>query len=74
MSAPNSVNSILAVFQDSDQVLTGEKLANAKVRATIVGQGAAKKSSYSSSSAKKQYKRTIGHRQDYTLKVPEIVA
>ena len=75
VGAELELNSILAVFQDSDQVLTGEQLANAKVRATIVEHGRGDKIRVFKFKRKKQYKRTIGHRQNYTaVKVTEIVA
>ena len=75
VGAELELNSILAVFQDSDQVITGEQLANAKVRATIVEHGRGEKIRVFKFKRKKQYKRTIGHRQNYTaVKVTEIVA
>jgi large subunit ribosomal protein L21 len=69
------LNSVLAVFKDADQLISGEQLANAKVRATIVAHGRGEKIRVFKFKRKKQYKRTIGHRQNYTaVRVDEIVA
>jgi large subunit ribosomal protein L21 len=69
------LHTVLAVCKDPDQMLTGEQIANAKVLATIVGHGRSEKVRVFKFKRKKQYKRTIGHRQDYTtVKVTEIVA
>ncbi len=66
--------SVLAVFPDEGGVLTNDQLANAKVVATVTGQDRAKKVIVFKFKRKKQYKRTIGHRQHYTeLRVNEIV-
>jgi large subunit ribosomal protein L21 len=67
--------SVLAVFKDDGQVLTASELDNAKVMATVTDQDRAKKVLVFKFKRKKQYKRTIGHRQHYTeLKVTDIVA
>ena len=69
------LNNVLAVAKDQDQMLTGSELANAKVLATIVGHGRGDKIIVFKFKRKKQYKRTIGHRQNFTrLKVTSIVA
>jgi large subunit ribosomal protein L21 len=69
------LHSVLAVQKDPDQLLTGEQVANAKVLATIIAHGRGEKVRVFKFKRKKQYKRTIGHRQDYTaVKVTEIVA
>ena len=57
---------VLAVFGDDQQLLTGDKIANAKVKATISGNDRAEKILVFKFKRKKQYKRTIGHRQNYT--------
>ncbi len=57
---------VLAVFGDDSQVVTGDKLANAKVTATIAGNDRSPKVVVFKFKRKKQYKRTIGHRQNYT--------
>lgn len=64
----------IAVFAD-EQVRTGTGIGDAKVVATVALQDRAKKVLVFKFKRKKQYKRTIGHRQDFTrLKVDEIVA
>ncbi len=68
------LNSIVAVFKDADQVVAGPGLGGARVLATIVGHGRGEKVRVFKFKRKKQYKRTIGHRQDYTkVKVTDIV-
>lgn len=58
---------VLAVFQDTEQrMLAGSQLSGAKVRATVTGHGRGDKVIVFKFKRKKQYKRTIGHRQDYT--------
>ena len=65
---------VLAVFKDGE-ALTESQLANAKVVATITANDRAKKIVVFKFKRKKQYKRTIGHRQHFTeLRVNEIVA
>jgi large subunit ribosomal protein L21 len=62
----------LAVFQDGGDVLAGP--AAGKVKATILGNGRGKKVLVFKFKKKKQYKRTRGHRQDFTeVKVGEIL-
>jgi large subunit ribosomal protein L21 len=68
------LHSVRVVFKDPDQVITGEQLANAKVIATIVAHGRGEKIRVFKFKRKKQYKRTIGHRQNFTaVKVTDIV-
>jgi large subunit ribosomal protein L21 len=65
---------VLAVSQD-DRLLTGDAVKSAKVTGTIEKQGRADKIIVFKFKRKKQYKRTIGHRQNFTrVKVEEIVA
>jgi len=65
---------VLAVSQD-DQLLTGEAVKSAKVKGTIEGHGRGDKIIVFKFKRKKQYKKTIGHRQNFTrVKVEEIVA
>ena len=65
---------VLAVFQDDNQVLAGADAGTAKVRATITGAGRGDKILVFKFKRKKQYKRTQGHRQDFTeVTVGEIV-
>jgi large subunit ribosomal protein L21 len=63
----------LAIFQDGGELLAGADAG--KVKATIVANGRGKKVVVFKFKHKKQYKRTQGHRQDFTeVKVGEIVA
>jgi large subunit ribosomal protein L21 len=63
----------LAIFQDGGELLAGADAG--KVKATIVANGRGKKIVVFKFKHKKQYKRTQGHRQDFTeVKVGEIVA
>ena len=65
---------VLAVVKDSGEVLTEDQLADAKVIATVQDHDRAKKIIVFKFKRKKQYKKTIGHRQHFTeLKVNEIV-
>lgn len=57
---------VLAVVGDDQQLLTGDRLSSAKVRATITANDRAAKVLVFKFKRKKQYKRTIGHRQNYT--------
>src|SRR5437660_368758 len=78
---PNEVGSqvelgrVLAVMHDSNELVTGADLGQAKVTATVASHGRADKVVVFKFKRKKQYKRTIGHRQNYTeLKIDEISA
>lgn len=65
---------VLAVFQDDGQLLTESELTGAKVVATVTRNDRAKKVLVFKFKRKKQYKKTIGHRQDFTeVKVDSIV-
>ncbi len=66
---------VLAVMNDSNELLTGQALGEARVTGTIAGHGRGDKVIVFKFKRKKQYKRTIGHRQNYTqVKVSEILA
>ncbi len=66
---------VVAVAQPEGQLLVGRETAGATVRATIKGHGRGGKVTVFKFKRKKQYKKTIGHRQDYTeVVVNEIVA
>jgi large subunit ribosomal protein L21 len=66
---------VLAVFGDGGEVLAGPETAGHRVTGTITANGRGKKVLVFKFKRKKQYKRTIGHRQDYTeVRVGEIVA
>ena len=61
---------VKAAFNDSGELLTG-----GSVKATIVGNGRGDKVLVFKFKRKKQYKKTIGHRQSFTeVKVGDIVA
>ena len=65
---------VLAVV-DGDSVRTGPDTENSRVKGTIVAHGRGAKTLVFKFKRKKQYKRTIGHRQNYTrVAVNEIVA
>ncbi len=65
---------VLAVV-DGDSVKAGPEAGSAKVRGTIVSHGRGVKTIVFKFKRKKQYKRTIGHRQNFTrVQVNEIVA
>jgi len=55
-----------AVFNDEGGLVAGADLGQATVKGTIVGEGRGKKLLVFKFKRKKQYKRTIGHRQDFT--------
>jgi large subunit ribosomal protein L21 len=66
---------VLTVVNDSNEVVTGAALGEARVKGTISGHGRGDKVIVFKFKRKKQYKRTIGHRQNYTeVKVSEILA
>jgi large subunit ribosomal protein L21 len=61
---------VKAAFNDGGELVTG-----ATVRATILGEGRGDKVIVFKFKRKKQYKKTIGHRQNFTeLRVGEIVS
>ena len=65
----------LAVFKDGGELVAGADAGSVVVKGTIVASGRAKKVLVFKFKRKKQYKRTIGHRQYFTeLRVNEIVA
>jgi len=60
------VGRVLAVSPESGNILTGSEIANAKVEATILEHGKERKILVFHYKAKKQYKKTQGHRQQFT--------
>ena len=65
----------LAVVREAGDVVTGGSLSAAKVKGTITNHGRADKVIVFKFKRKKQYKRTIGHRQNFTaIKIDEISA
>jgi large subunit ribosomal protein L21 len=57
---------VLAVAKDTGEVLAGQAASAARVSGTILGEGRARKVTVFKFKRKKQYKRTTGHRQNYT--------
>ena len=71
--AQGEIEAVLAVSPEEGTVLTGEKIAQAKVEATILGHGRSPKVLVFHYKRKKQYKKTHGHRQNFTqLRVDKI--
>ncbi len=65
---------VLAVSNDSNELVLGEALQNARVRGKIAAHGRGDKVLVFKFKRKKQYKRTIGHRQNYTrVQIEEIL-
>ena len=66
---------VLAISNDSNELVLGDALKSARVRGKISAHGRGDKILVFKFKRKKQYKRTIGHRQNYTrVEVQEIVA
>jgi large subunit ribosomal protein L21 len=66
---------VLAFSKDSGELIVGKDAEAAKVKASIEAQGRGEKLLVFKFKRKKQYKRTIGHRQDLTtVKISEILA
>ncbi len=66
--------SVLAIGPDGGDLRTGDALGGAQVKGTIQSQGRGDKVLVFKFKRKKQYKRSAGHRQDYTrIKVTDIV-
>jgi large subunit ribosomal protein L21 len=66
---------VLAVSNDANEMVVGDALKSARVRGRIAAHGRGDKVLVFKFKRKKQYKRTIGHRQNYTrVEVREILA
>lgn len=66
---------VLAFSNGSGEVVAGEAAGSAQVKGTIESHGRGDKVIVFKFKRKKQYKRTIGHRQNFTaVKIDEIVA
>ncbi len=66
---------VLAISNDSNELVIGDALKSARVRGKIAAHGRGAKILVFKFKRKKQYKRTIGHRQHYTrVEVQEILA
>ncbi|MDQ2898871.1 MAG: 50S ribosomal protein L21 [Acidobacteriota bacterium] len=61
-----AIGRVLAIFKDEGDMLLGSGVGGATVNATVSGHDRAKKILVFKFKRKKQYKRTQGHRQDYT--------
>jgi large subunit ribosomal protein L21 len=66
VGAEVELSGLLAVANDDGQFLTGSDVSGAKVVATVSGHGRGEKILVFKFKRKKQYKKTIGHRQNYT--------
>jgi large subunit ribosomal protein L21 len=65
---------VLAISSDSNELVFGDDLKSARVTGKIAAHGRGDKVLVFKFKRKKQYKRTIGHRQNYTrVKVEEIL-
>lgn len=66
---------VLAISNESNELVLGDALKSARVRGKIAAHGRGDKVLVFKFKRKKQYKRTIGHRQNYTrVEVQEILA
>jgi large subunit ribosomal protein L21 len=84
VGAEVTLGKVIALFKDggagegedsSGNLLMGEKAGDARVNATISAQDRADKILVFKFKRKKQYKRTQGHRQDYTeVRIRDIVS
>jgi len=75
VGAEVALGKVLAVFPDGGTLLTGDNAAAARVNATISAHDRDEKILVFKFKRKKQYKRTYGHRQDFTeVRIRDIVA
>jgi large subunit ribosomal protein L21 len=66
---------VLAFFNDNNEMVVGENADSIKVNATVEDHDRAKKILVFKFKRKKQYRRTQGHRQDYTeVRIRDIVS
>jgi large subunit ribosomal protein L21 len=66
---------VLAISNEDNELVVGDAVKTARVRGKIAEHGRGDKILVFKFKRKKQYKRTIGHRQNYTrVQVQEIVA
>lgn len=67
------IDQVLMVVDGGNVTLGAPLVAKASVKATVLAQDRAKKTTVFKKKRKKQYRRTVGHRQDFTeLLVNEI--
>jgi large subunit ribosomal protein L21 len=70
-----ALGKVLALFQDGGELKTLDQVGGARVNATIAAHDRGDKILVFKFKRKKQYKRTQGHRQDYTeVRIRDIVA
>jgi len=70
-----ALGKVLAVFNDGGELALGDKVAAAQVNATVTAHDRGDKILVFKFKRKKQYKRTQGHRQDFTeVRIRDIVA
>ncbi len=75
VGAEVALGRVVALFRDGGDLITGESAGAVKVNATVSAQDRGEKILVFKFKRKKQYKRTQGHRQDYTeVRVRDIVA
>jgi large subunit ribosomal protein L21 len=66
---------VLAISNEANELVVGDAVRTARVRGKIAEHGRGDKILVFKFKRKKQYKRTIGHRQNYTrVEVQEILA
>ena len=66
VGAEIEMGGLKAISTDDGRMLLGDDVANAKVTATVTGHDRGPKTIVFKFKRKKQYKRTYGHRQNYT--------
>jgi large subunit ribosomal protein L21 len=70
-----ALGKVLALFNDGGEMAIGDGATDARVNATITAHDRGDKILVFKFKRKKQYKRTQGHRQDYTeVRIRDIVA
>jgi len=70
-----ALGKVLAVFPDSGALVSGDGASSARVNATVSAHDKGDKILVFKFKRKKQYKRTQGHRQDFTeVRIRDIVA
>jgi large subunit ribosomal protein L21 len=75
VGAEVALGKVVALFKEGGDLLTGDGVGGATVNATVSAQDRGDKILVFKFKRKKQYKRTQGHRQDYTeVRVRDIVA
>jgi large subunit ribosomal protein L21 len=75
VGAEVALGKVVALFRDGGDLLIGENAGAVRVNATISAQDRADKILVFKFKRKKQYKRTQGHRQDYTeVRIRDIVS